>query len=321
MDQKIKVYSKSIHNKKKTKRKKGIIVFMRLIFITIICTMLFLVLKTATEGRKEFISTSNISYYIDIADEYSKPNQQLNWKEIAAIYGVVVAGDFDKHKDATLKGIASDFYGRKMSGGKYELLDFDSVIAKQGFNKKQIKRAYNNLERLDTISIRGEIEGKKEKKDSFINSLKKDSISMYKKYGIFPSVSIGQAILESDWGNSSLAKDYKNYFGIKADKSWKGRLVTLTTKENHNDIIKDKFRVYSSVGESIDDLGEFLTNNPRYKENGVFDAKNYREQVQALEDAGYSTAKNESGEKIYADLLIDIIKENNLMLIDYEANK
>ena len=38
--------------------------------------------------------------------------------------------------------------------------------------------------------------------------------------------------------------------------------------------------------------------------------------AQALEDAGYATKKNENGELIYADTLIDLIREYNLQLLD-----
>ncbi|MDO7203211.1 glucosaminidase domain-containing protein [Paraclostridium bifermentans] len=35
---------------------------------------------------------------------------------------------------------------------------------------------------------------------------------------------MAQAILESGWGQSRLAKDYNNLFGIKADVNWKGSM-------------------------------------------------------------------------------------------------
>nr|SUY22553.1 mannosyl-glycoprotein endo-beta-N-acetylglucosamidase [Clostridioides difficile] len=42
-----------------------------------------------------------------------------------------------------------------------------------------------------------------------------------------PSITIGQAILESGWGNSKLTKQSNNLFGIKADKAWKGKSVEI----------------------------------------------------------------------------------------------
>ena len=68
--------------------------------------------------------------------------------------------------------------------------------------------------------------------------------------------------------------------------------------------------------DSINDYGKFLNDNKRYKENGLFEATHYTTQAQALEDAGYATKKNENGELIYADMLIDLIQRYNLQLLD-----
>ena len=78
-------------------------------------------------------------------------------------------------------------------------------------------------------------------------------------------------------------------------------------------------RKYDNIIESIEDHGEFLYTGSRYKENGLFDGEDYKSQAQALENAGYSTAKNEYGEKIYADKLIDVIQRYNLMIFDAEV--
>lgn len=52
-----------------------------------------------------------------------------------------------------------------------------------------------------------------------------------------------------------------------------------------------------------------------------FKATHYTTQAQALEDAGYATKKNEDGELIYADILIDLIKKYNLQLLDREVQE
>ena len=141
----------------------------------------------------------------------------------------------------------------------------------------------------------------------------------YKKYEILPSITIGQAILESGWGKSELAVNYNNLFGIKADSRWDGAVATIVTSENYNDIITANFRKYKNIYESIEDHGQFLYENTRYTKSGLFEAKDYISQAQSLEDAGYSTAKNEAGEAIYADKLIGIIQKYNLMLYDTEV--
>lgn len=167
-------------------------------------------------------------------------------------------------------------------------------------------------------NIRGDSD---KEKDKLIENMKAISIENYKKNGVLPSVTISQAILESNWGKSELSAKYNNYFGIKASAGWNGKIATFSTKENYNDTIKANFRAYDSLEESVNDFGNFLNVNGRYRKHGLFDGKNYIEQAQALEDAGYSTKKNAKGEAIYADLLIELIKDNNLMIIDSEAVK
>ena len=94
------------------------------------------------------------------------------------------------------------------------------------------------------------------------------------------------------------------------------KLVKVSTLENYDDKIVDTFRKYDSIKDSVNDYGKFLSENKRYEESGLFKAKHYTTQAQALEDAGYATKKNEKGELIYADILIDLIKKYNLQLLD-----
>lgn len=156
-------------------------------------------------------------------------------------------------------------------------------------------------------------------KQEFISKIEKKAEEEYIKNGILPSITISQAILESNWGKSRLALEGNNLFGIKADESWHGERINFKTKENYKDYIKADFRKYSSWDKSISDYANFLRNNGRYKKNGLFDSKDYIKQAQSLEDAGYATTKNEKGEKIYADKLIGVIKKYNLRKYDIEA--
>ena len=100
----------------------------------------------------------------------------------------------------------------------------------------------------------------------FIESIEQQAYENYKKYGILPSITIGQAILESGWGKSQLALDHNNLFGIKADNRWSGDIATMVTKENYSDEIEASFRKYASKAESIEDHGLFLYEN----EDGTF---------------------------------------------------
>jgi flagellum-specific peptidoglycan hydrolase FlgJ len=113
--------------------------------------------------------------------------------------------------------------------------------------------------------------------------------------GIFIETLLGQSILETSSGKSQLSSKYNNYFGIKADKSWKGRSVNMKTGEVFNGksvTINSDFRVYDSFLDSAKDYIKFLKTNPRYTKAGVFKAKDYKEQIQAIKNAGYATGTN-----------------------------
>lgn len=149
--------------------------------------------------------------------------------------------------------------------------------------------------------------------NDFINSIKDGAIASMKKHNVLASITIAQAILESSWGNSTLAKESKNLFGIKAIGGWRGAKKNYPTYEYYNGkktLINDYFRVYNSFAESIEDHALFLLNNSRYKNYGFFSAKDYIGQANALQKAGYATAPN------YAESLINLIKQYNLNKYD-----
>lgn len=145
-------------------------------------------------------------------------------------------------------------------------------------------------------------------KQEFINIIYPYINSVWKIRGgklPFKSIAIAQAALESGWGTSQLSSKYNNYFGIVADSSWKGK----TIKFNSNGLT---YRAYDSIYDSIKDYVRFLNVNQRYKNNGVFDANNYKDQAKALQNAGYAGTNATK----YADTLISIIESNNLYKFD-----
>ena len=131
--------------------------------------------------------------------------------------------------------------------------------------------------------------------------------------GLYPSITIAQAIHESGWGKSGLAAKYNNLFGVKASSSWTGKVVELPTQEEVDGgiiTITAKWRVYDSWNDSILDRIQFLLENSTYRNNGVFEANNYIEQAEALQRAGYATDSS------YAVKLIQTIQTYSLYIYD-----
>jgi flagellum-specific peptidoglycan hydrolase FlgJ len=135
--------------------------------------------------------------------------------------------------------------------------------------------------------------------------------------GLFASVMMAQAILESGWGNDVLPQKYNNYFGIKADARWKakhpGKACTLKTPRDtaFGGTAVSEFRVYDDPMDSIRDRIQFLTENKRYHRHGVFTASSPDEQAEALERAGYAGTK-----KDYNETLVKVIDKHGLRALD-----
>jgi flagellum-specific peptidoglycan hydrolase FlgJ len=153
------------------------------------------------------------------------------------------------------------------------------------------------------------IERQQNAKRLFIKEIAPEAQAMQKQYHVMASITMAQAILESDWGSSDLAAKYHNLFGIKgtgADSK------ELSTKEYVNGkwvVTKGRFKVYDSWDDSIADHTKLMlngtdTNNQNYQ--SVVNATTYQQAAVALQDAGYATDPD------YASKLINVIKSYNL---------
>jgi LysM repeat protein len=112
-------------------------------------------------------------------------------------------------------------------------------------------------------------------------------------------------MLESDYGNSKLAKQAKNHFGIKCHSSWKGKGFYMD-----DDAKNECFRVYKSVYDSYVDHSDFLKRNRRYAFLFELKQTDYKGWAKGLKKAGYATNPR------YPDLLIKLIEENELAKYD-----
>lgn len=134
----------------------------------------------------------------------------------------------------------------------------------------------------------------------------------YQRTGILASVTLAQAILESGWGRSSLAKKSNNLFGITKGRSmWKGGgwdgSSSSATKSG------TRFRKYSCIEDSISDHSAYLRNckNGRHKRYaGITKTKSYRKQFQIIRKGGYCTSSS------YVSQLCHIVKRYHLTKYD-----
>jgi len=152
--------------------------------------------------------------------------------------------------------------------------------------------------------------GQRFTRSDYIESYKDIAITEMKRTGIPASITLAQGILESDCGNSQLAKKSNNHFGIKCHNDWTGGKVY------HDDDRKGEcFRQYKSANESFVDHSDFLTGRQRYSELFELEPTDYKGWAHGLKKAGYAT------EPQYAHRLIKIIEEEELWIYDNGAVK
>ncbi len=121
------------------------------------------------------------------------------------------------------------------------------------------------------------------------------AIDNMKRYKIPASITLAQALLESNAGKSSLAKESNNHFGIKCH-NWTGKRVYKT-----DDAPDECFRRYKNVKESYEDRSIFLGRS-RYSQLFSLKTTDYKGWAKGLQKCGYATDKR------YATKLIDLIE-------------
>jgi hypothetical protein len=119
------------------------------------------------------------------------------------------------------------------------------------------------------------------------------------------SITLAQGIIESGSGNSRLAREGNNHFGIKCHQGWEGKSMLLT-----DDAPDECFRVYASAEDSYKDHSFFLSQRGRYAFLFELPITDYKGWAHGLKKAGYATNPK------YADILITIIEELELYKYD-----
>ncbi len=140
--------------------------------------------------------------------------------------------------------------------------------------------------------------------ESYIERYKHMAVEQMAKYGVPASITLAQGLLESGAGQSTLATEANNHFGIKVGSGWRGPYVL-----RDDDAPNEKFRAYRSADESYEDHSRLL-HKPRYSSLFRLKPTDYRGWAKGLKSAGYATNPR------YADLLISLIERYDLDRFD-----
>jgi LysM repeat protein len=135
----------------------------------------------------------------------------------------------------------------------------------------------------------------------YIEQYKAIAMKEMKRTGVPASITLAQAIVESNSGESNLAKNHNNHFGIKCKADWTG------AKTYQDDDSKQEcFRAYESAEQSFKDHSNFLKNRPNYVALFLLDPVDDTAWAYGLKKAGYATASD------YPKKLLKIIDDYEL---------
>jgi flagellum-specific peptidoglycan hydrolase FlgJ len=136
---------------------------------------------------------------------------------------------------------------------------------------------------------------------AYIAQYKAIAMKEMKRTGVPASITLAQAILESNSGESNLAKKHNNHFGIKCKSDWTG------AKAYQDDDAKQEcFRAYETAEVSFKDHSNFLKNRPNYVDLFLLDPVDDTAWAYGLKKAGYATATD------YPKKLLKIIDDYEL---------
>lgn len=134
-----------------------------------------------------------------------------------------------------------------------------------------------------------------EQPKDFVSALTADAKRVQDKIKVPFEVVIAQAALETGWGQKIIKTDSgessNNLFNIKADSRWAGDKTHKETLEFESGAMvkkREPFRVYDTIGESVNDYIDLLTGSERYQ-GALEKAENVEQFLHGIQGAGYAT--------------------------------
>lgn len=150
---------------------------------------------------------------------------------------------------------------------------------------------------------------KKMSPEEYIAAYKEDAIKEMYLHKVPACITLAQGMLESGNGNSLLAKNANNHFGIKCHKEWGGETYIMD-----DDSANECFRKYDNVLDSYSDHSMFLFSRSRYAALFQLPISDYKGWCYGLKAAGYATDPK------YPQRLIELIEKYNLQKLNIVEN-
>jgi len=135
----------------------------------------------------------------------------------------------------------------------------------------------------------------------YIEQYRDWAIAEQQRTGVPAAITLAQGIHETSGGQSELAANANNHFGIKCKKDWTGQTYSYT-----DDAPNECFRKYESVLSSYRDHSDYLLTNKRYASLFELEITDYKGWATGLKRCGYATNPK------YAQILIKLIEDYRL---------
>lgn len=219
------------------------------------------------------------------------------------LLGTVLAVWLVTHKDITISFSmergenATAWIQQESSDLFYDPLEEDSKIAQNvsliGSGKKR--------------ELTPEEAAKRRKQLAYVRQYKHLAEAEMESHQIPASITLAQALLESNIGESRLARENNNHFGIKCFSKKCRRGHCSNFNDDHH---KDFFRMFDSVKESFQAHSKVLEKD-RYRRLFRLELTDYKGWAHGLRKAGYATDPR------YGEKLIRIIEDLELYQYDY----
>jgi flagellum-specific peptidoglycan hydrolase FlgJ len=156
---------------------------------------------------------------------------------------------------------------------------------------------------------------------SKLDLLAHDYIGLYKdlaviemhRTGVPASITLAQALHETNYGQSKLATEANNHFGIKCKTWWTGQSFYHKDDDfdKNGNLINSCFRKYDIAMFSYIDHSNFLKEGKHYASLFEYDRTDYESWAHGLKRCGYAT------DSTYAEKLIHKIHKYNLNNYDF----
>ena len=171
----------------------------------------------------------------------------------------------------------------------------------------------SNIEYFDPFGRKANIS---EATLSYIDQYKDLAVAEMYRSGIPASIILSQGILESSNGNSTLATESNNHFGIKCKSYWTGNTYYHEDDDfdDRGKLMDSCFRAYEEVIDSYVDHSNFLMYTSHYSVLFQYDRTDYVNWANGLKTCGYAT------DKAYSKKLIDKIHLYDLHSFDLWQN-